>query len=56
MNTKLLLLLGVVVGLLMLPTLGPGTDRAEPEDAGQLIDSGHFDLELNGIGVLVFVD
>lgn len=52
MNTKLLLLLGVVLGLLLLATLGPGTERPDPEDSSQLIDSGHFVLELNGIPIL----
>ena len=60
MNTKRLILIGVVlglllltaVGLLLLTTLGPGSDRPEPEDSSQLIDSGHFVLELNGIPIL----
>jgi len=60
MNTKRLILIGVVlglllltaVGLLLLTTLGPGSDRPEREDSSQLIDSGHFVLELNGIPIL----
>ena len=52
MNTKLLLLLGVVLGLLLLTTLGPDTDRPGPEDPSQVIDSAHFVLELNGIPIL----
>ena len=52
MNTKLLLLLGVVIGLVLLATLDPGTERPGPEDLSQLIDSGHFVLELNGIPIL----
>jgi len=52
MNTKLLLLIGVVLGLLLLTTLGPGSDRTELEDPSQLVDSGHFVLELNGIPIL----
>ena len=52
MNTKLLLLLGAVLGLLLLATLGPSSDRAEPEYTVQLVDSGHFVLELNGIPIL----
>ena len=52
MNTKLLLLIGVVLGLLLLTTFGPGTDRSEPEDPTQLVDSGHFILEMNGIPIL----
>lgn len=52
MNTKLLLLIGVVLGLLLLTTFGPGTDRSETEDPTQLVDSGHFILEMNGIPIL----
>ncbi len=52
MNTKLLLLIGVVLGLLLLTTFGPGTDRSAPEDPTQLVDSGHFILEMNGIPIL----
>lgn len=52
MNTKLLLLLGAVLGLLLMATLIPIADREEPEDASQLIDSGHFVLELNGARIL----
>lgn len=52
MNTKLLLLIGVVLGLLLLTTFGPGTDRSESEDPTQLVDSGHFILEMNGIPIL----
>ena len=37
---------------MLLTTLGPGSDRPEPEDSSQLIDSGHFVLELNGIPIL----
>ncbi|TFH08362.1 MAG: alpha/beta fold hydrolase [Candidatus Atribacteria bacterium] len=52
MNTKLLLLLGAVLGLLLLATLGPGRDQVVPEDPSQLIDSAHFILELNGLPIL----
>jgi len=52
MNTKLLLLIGVVLGLLLLATLGPGIDRPEPDDSSRLIESGHFVLELNEIPIL----
>ena len=59
MNTKLLLLLGVlllllgvVLGILLLTTLGPDTDRPEFDDPSQLIDSAHFVLELNGARIL----
>jgi uncharacterized protein len=52
MNTKLLLLLGAVLGLLLLVTLVPGPDRVEPDKPLQLIDSGHFVLEMNGLPIL----
>ncbi|MFC2078716.1 alpha/beta hydrolase family protein [Candidatus Bipolaricaulota bacterium] len=52
MNTKLLFLIGAVLGLWLLVTLIPGTNRPEPDDPSQLIDSGHFILELNGIPIL----
>lgn len=52
MNTKLLLLLGAVLGLLLFATLIKGPDRVEPECTVQLIDSGHFVLELNGVRIL----
>lgn len=52
MNTRLLLLLGAVLGLLLLVMLGPGTDDPEPESLSQVIDSGHFILELDGIPIL----
>ena len=52
MNTKLLLLIGVVLGLLLLTTFGLVTDRSEPVDQSQLVDSGHFILEMNGIPIL----
>jgi len=52
MNTKLLLLIGVVLGLLLLTTFGPGTDRSAPVDQSQLVDSGHFVLEMNGVPIL----
>ena len=52
MNTKLLLLIGAVLGLLLLATLGPGIDRPEPDDSSRLIESGHFVLELNEIPIL----
>ena len=52
MNTKLLLLLGAVLGLLLVATLLPGTNRSEPDDPSQLIDSGHFVLELDGVPIL----
>ncbi|MCK5585346.1 hypothetical protein KAJ02_04675, partial [Candidatus Bipolaricaulota bacterium] len=52
MNTKLLLLLGAVLGVLLFATLVISPDRVEPECTVQLIDSGHFILELNGIPIL----
>lgn len=52
MNTKLLLLLGAVLGLLLLATLVTGPGRVEPDKPVQLIDSGHFVLEMNGIPIL----
>ena len=52
MNHKLLVILGAVLGLIVAFAfvLGPETDQPEP--AGQLVDSGHFILELNGIPIL----
>jgi len=52
MSTKLLLLLGVVLGVLLLATFIPGTEHSEPEVLSQLIESGHFVLEQNEIRVL----
>jgi len=52
MNTKLLVLLGAVLGLLLLSTIVPVTDRTALEDPSQLMDSGHFILEMNGIRIL----
>lgn len=52
MNTKLLLLIGVVLGLLMLTMLQPAPERPAPEDPTQLIDWGNFVLEQNGIPIL----
>lgn len=52
MNTKLLLLLGAVLGVLLLATLVIVPDRVETERPVQVIDSGHFVLELNGIPIL----
>ena len=45
MNTKLLLLLGAVLGVLLLAVFVPVTDHQEPGDPSQVIDSGHFVLE-----------
>ena len=52
MNTKLLLLLGAVLGVLLLAVFVPVTDHHEPIDQSQVIDSGHFVLELNGTRIL----
>jgi len=52
MNTKLLLLLGAVLGLLLLFAIVPMTDKTALEDPSQLVDSGHFILEMNGIPIL----
>ncbi|MCK5827386.1 hypothetical protein KAH43_02580, partial [Candidatus Bipolaricaulota bacterium] len=52
MNTKLMLLLGAALGLVLLATLVLSPERAEPECMVQLVDSGHFVLELNGIPIL----
>ncbi|MFC2105677.1 alpha/beta hydrolase family protein [Candidatus Bipolaricaulota bacterium] len=51
MNAKLLILLGAVLGLLLL-TIVPMTDKTALEDSSQLVDSGHFILEMNGIPIL----
>jgi uncharacterized protein len=52
MNTKLLLLLGAVLGLLLLATFVTGPERVETDKPLQLIDSGHFILEMNGLPIL----
>ena len=53
MNTKLLLVIGAVLGLLLLATLGSvQTVCPDPEAQSQLVDSGHFVLEMNGIPIL----
>lgn len=52
MNTKFLLLLGAAVGLLFLAALALSPTVGEPECTTQLVDSGHFVLELNGIPIL----
>jgi len=52
MNAKLLLLIGAVLGLLLLATLDFGTDSLELEVPCQLVDSGRFVLESNGIRIL----
>ena len=52
MNTKLLLLLGAVLGLLLIATFVTGPGHVESDKPVQLIDSGHFVLEMNGISIL----
>jgi len=52
MNTKLLLLLGAVLGVLLLATVFLSPDRGEPERMTTVIDSGHFVLEMNGVPIL----
>jgi len=52
MNTKLLVILGAVLGLIVAFSiaLGPKIDEREP--IGQLVDAGHFVLELDGARIL----
>ncbi len=52
MNTKLLLLLGAAAGLLLLFFLWPGVEDTGPESASELLESGHFLLEFDGLPIL----
>jgi alpha-beta hydrolase superfamily lysophospholipase len=55
MNTKLLLGLAIVLGLLALAFGGQlfdGRDEVPDEDWGQLVDAGHFVLERGGVRLL----
>lgn len=52
MNTKLLVILGAVLGLIVAFSLVLGPVTEQPEAAGQLVDAGHFVLELNGTPIL----
>lgn len=55
MNTKLLLGLAIVLGLLALALGGPlfhGVDEIPGEDRGELIGGGHFVLERGGVRLL----
>ncbi len=54
MNTKLLLLLGAVVGLLLIAVLGiaPGDGDDKGEVEGQLVDAGHFVLDQADVRIL----
>ncbi len=52
MNTKLLLLLGAVLGAVLLATLFLSPDQTKPVSTTTLLDSGHFVLEQDGVAIL----
>ncbi len=52
MNSKMLIILSAVLGLILAFAFVFGPDTDQPEPAGQLVDSGHFILEQNGIPIL----
>ena len=53
MNTKLLVLLGIALGVLVLLFVGPGEDRqTAPEPEGELVGGGRFVLEQAGSVIL----